>query len=161
MGLKPATNGQISTEDGRFKLLTSLLSQRTRQLEIISKEASEQRKQLARKNQIIAEYEVMHEQLKEAKEHDAKLLKDELVYRNNVIKSQLETIEKLRIKMRKMDSLLPVNQYEAIEEEEQEQGHKVRSRGKGISAEPATEHSRGSLAKNIDAFFIQKRQRLV
>ena len=161
MGLKPAANGQISTEDGRIKLLTSLLSQRTRQLEIISKEASEQRKQLVRKNQIIAEYEIMHEQLKDAKEHDAKLLKDELVYRNNVIKSQLETIEKLRIKMRKMDSLLPMNQYEAIEEEEQGQGHKYRARGKGISAEPATEQYRGSLAKNIEVFFIQKRQRFV
>ena len=150
--------GHNDVNEERFNLLHSLLRQKTKQLEIISKEASEQRKQLARKNQIISDYEGILDQLRATKEHECKLLKDELVYRNNVIQSQLETIEKLRVKIRKMDSLIPLNQYETIEEE---QLHRYRARAKGISAEPAKEQANGFMAKNIEVFFVQKKQRLV
>lgn len=157
-GLKSAPSGQNETSEDRFNLLHSLLRQKTQQLEIISKEASEQRGQLARKNRIISDYEAMYEQLQVEMKHGNKLLKDELIYRNNVIKSQLETIEKLRVKIRKMHSLLPLNQYEVAEEEQQ---HTYRARAKGISAEPAKEQGRGVLAKNIEVCFVQKKQRFV
>ena len=150
--------GQNDGNEERFNLLHSLLRQKTKQLEIISKEASEQRRQLTRKNQIISDYESMFEQLRVSKERDCKLLKDELIYRNNVIQSQLETIEKLRIKIRKMDSLIPLNQYEAAEDE---QFRKYRARAKGISAEPANEQISGMMAKNIEVCFVQKKQRFV
>ena len=150
--------GQHDVDEERFNLLQSLLRQKTKQLEIISKESSEQRRQLARKNQIISDYDSMFEKLRISKERDCKLLKDELIYRNNVIQSQLETIEKLRIKIRKMDSLIPLNQYEAAEEE---QFHKYRARAKGISAEPANEQINALMAKNIEVCFVQKKQRFV
>ena len=156
--VSPPVKGHNDASEDHMNLLQSLLRQKTKQLEIISKEASEQRRQLSRKNQIISDYESMFEQMRKAKEHDCKLLKDELIYRNNVIQSQLETIEKLRVKIRKMDSLIPLNQYEAAEDE---QLHKYRARAKGISAEPAKEENNGLLAKNIEMFFVQKKQRYV
>lgn len=156
VSVQPPCNGQNDINEERFNLLHSLLRQKTKQLEIISKEASEQRRQLSKKNEIISEYENMFDQLRQGKEHECKLLKDELIYRNNVIKSQLETIEKMQVKIRKMNSLLPINQYEAAEDDSLQ---KYRARAHGISAEPAKEQGNGLLAKNIEVCFIQKKQR--
>ena len=157
-GVDVLKNCQKDLEEDRLKMLHSLLRQRTKQLEMISKDTTEQRKQVVKKNQIISEYETLYENLKQTKEKDTRLLKDELVYRNNVIKSQLQTIEKLRLKIRKMDSLLPVNQYDAIDEEVP---LKLRARAKGISAEPRDAQNGTVMKKNIEDFFFQKRQRFV
>ncbi len=156
------TNGcEKDDSEDHLKLLQSLLRQRTKQLEIFGKETAEQRKQVIKKNHIISEYESLYENLRQSKDKEIKLLKDELVYRNNVIKSQLQTMEKLRLRVRKMDSLLPLNQYEAIEENEEQPQNKSRARAKGISAEPRSVKSGIVLKTNIEDFFFQKRQRFV
>eukprot|EP00794_Sanderia_malayensis_P012823 gene12823-14139_t len=157
-GLLVVKNSEHDYDGDRVKLLQSLLRQKTKQLDIISNEATEQRRQVVQKNQIIAEYESLYNNLRDSKEKEVSLLKDELVYRNNVIKAQLHTIEKLRVNIRKMDSLLPLNQYEAMHEEETVLAPHHRARAKGISAEPSFKH--GTAAKiDIEKFFFHKRQR--
>ena len=145
----------MTTNAAQITKMMEVLEQRTVQLQILSKEVIEIRTEIAKKNKIIEDYETIVKSVTSRKIKEIQCLKDELGYKNSVIKQQQDVINRMLTKLRKLDCLLPPNLVETAEQIRSDVTS-TRSRAKGISAEPSSYQNVGKQMRNIEKFFHSK-----
>ena len=146
---------KLTTNSAQMLKLQEALAQRTAQLQILNQEVIEIRTEVTEKNRIIDDYETIVQSLTSRKIKEVQFLKDELSYKNTVIKKQQEVIDRLVRKLRKLDCILPPNLLENTEQIRRDVTS-TRGRAQGISAEPSNYQKFGKQTTNIQKFFYPK-----